>query len=69
MTLILYILIMLLNLCLVLNVIFIEIFTGQALDLYNLFGIFKAEVITNNLYLRLLPIKIKLGLILPNGSS
>jgi len=47
---------------------FIESFTGQALDLDILFGIFKAEVITNNLYLGLLPIKIKLGLILPNGS-
>jgi len=48
---------------------FFESFTEQGLDLDNLFGIFQAEVITNNLYLGLLPIKTKLGLILPNGSS
>jgi len=48
---------------------FIESFTEQGLDLDNLFGIFQAEVITNNLYLGLLPIKTKLGLILPNGTS
>jgi hypothetical protein len=47
---------------------FIESFTEQGLDLDNLFGIFQAEVITNNLYHGLLPIKTKRGLLLPNGS-
>ncbi|KAF8805670.1 hypothetical protein BYT27DRAFT_7224747 [Phlegmacium glaucopus] len=39
----------------------------QGLDLDKLFGVFHAEVITNDLYIGLLPVKTKTGIIFPNG--
>ena len=45
----------------------IESFNSEGLDINKLFGIFYAEVITSYLYIGLLPIKTKSGLIFPNG--
>jgi len=50
------------------NCVYIESINGESLKLNELFGFFHAEIKTNNnLYLGLLPIKTKLGLIFPNG--
>lgn len=46
---------------------FIVSFDKDGLNLDNLFGVFHAEVITNNLYIGLLPVKSKDGLLFPNG--
>ena len=45
----------------------IECYDESGLDLDKLFGVFYAEVITNDLYIGLLPIKTKTGIIFPNG--
>lgn len=39
----------------------------KGLDIHSIFGVFYAQVITNNLPIGLLPIKTKEGLIFPNG--
>jgi hypothetical protein len=50
------------------NCSYIENIDGKGLELKELFGFFHAEVkANNNLYLGLLPIKTKMGLIFPNG--
>lgn len=50
------------------NVSYIKSLTDEGLDITNLFGMFKAQVKTNNnSYLGLLPVKSQLGLIFPNG--
>lgn len=45
----------------------IESYEPEGLNLDNLFGVFHAEVITNDLYIGLLPVKSKNGLLFPNG--
>ena len=45
----------------------IESYGDLELDLDKLFGIYHAEVVTNNLYIGLLPVRTKSGLIFPNG--
>lgn len=45
----------------------IESYDQEGLNLDNLFGVFHAEVITNDLYIGLLPVKSKNGLLFPNG--
>lgn len=49
------------------NCFWIESYDSEGLDLDKLFGVFYCEVITNNLYLGLLPVKTKSGTIFPNG--
>lgn len=44
-----------------------ESFDDNSLDLNRLFGVFHAEVITSDLYIGLLPVKTKTGLIFPKG--
>lgn len=45
----------------------IESFDEFGLDLSNLFGVFHAEVITNDLYIGLLPVRTRTGVIFPKG--
>ena len=45
----------------------IEAYGDQELDLDELFGIFYAKVKTNELYIGLLPVRTKTGIIFPNG--
>jgi DNA polymerase family B len=45
----------------------VESFDEIGLDLDQLFGVFHAKVITSDLYIGLLPVKTKRGLIFPNG--
>jgi hypothetical protein len=49
------------------NCFWIESYDEGGLDLDYLFGVFYAEVITNDLYLGLLPVKTKSGTIFPLG--
>jgi hypothetical protein len=46
---------------------YLKSLTSEGLNLDNLFGVFKAKVISNNNNLGLLPVKTKLGLIFPKG--
>jgi DNA polymerase type B, organellar and viral len=45
----------------------IESYSEKGLDINSIYGVFFAQVITNNLPIGLLPIKTKEGLIFPNG--
>ncbi len=45
----------------------IETYDEKGLPLENLFGVFHAQVISNDLYIGLLPVKTKMGVIFPNG--
>lgn len=50
-----------------LECIWIECYDNQELDLDKLFGVFHAEVVTNDLYIGLLPVRTKDGILFPNG--
>lgn len=45
----------------------VESYGDQGLDIDKLFGVFHAEVITNDLYIGLLPVKTQTGIMFPNG--
>jgi|SRR5215469_225797 len=47
--------------------IFIEDCTNKGFDLNNLFGFYYCEIVTNNNYLGLLPVRTDSGLVMPNG--
>jgi hypothetical protein len=50
-----------------LNCKWLESYNSEGLDLYKLFGVFYAKVITNGQYLDLLQVRTKSGLNFPKG--